>query len=107
MEGSPVYSENTHNLDSRVSDFHHPTNSPPSVKSLILFTPIHCLYLYLYCIVLYCIAVGFFLLIMGFFFSFFIFLVNIYQSLLVQNQNNNKKKVLIFTWCYNYVLITG
>ncbi|KAJ6402233.1 hypothetical protein OIU84_014347 [Salix udensis] len=30
MEGSPVYSENTHNLDSRVSDFHHPTNSPPS-----------------------------------------------------------------------------
>ncbi|KAG6778913.1 hypothetical protein D5086_008256 [Populus alba] len=30
MEGSPVNSENTHNLDSRVSDSHRPTNSPPS-----------------------------------------------------------------------------
>jgi len=51
MEGSPVNSENTHNLDSRVSDFHRPTNSPPSVKSLILFTPIPLLVslLILYC----------------------------------------------------------
>jgi hypothetical protein len=94
MEGSPVNSENTHNLDSRVSDFHRPTNSPPSVKSLILFPPIPLLVSLL---ILYC----------CWFFSFFIFHVNFFQFLLVQNQNNNnyKKKVLIFTWCYNYVLM--